>query len=33
VIAGTTRNRIGTGWTPVGRYGYIDADRAVKNAR
>jgi hypothetical protein len=33
LIVGTIRNRIGSGWTPVDGYGYINAEDAVKNAR
>jgi hypothetical protein len=32
-IVGTIRNRIGSGWTPVDGYGYLNAEEAVKNAR
>jgi hypothetical protein len=32
-IAGTLRNRIGSGWTPVDGYGYLNAEAAVNNAR
>ena len=28
-IVGALRNRVGTGWTPVDGYGYIDAEKAV----
>ena len=28
-IVGTIRNRIGSGWTPVDGYGYLDAEAAV----
>jgi hypothetical protein len=30
VIRGQLRNRIGSGWTPVDGYGYINAERAVE---
>ena len=33
IIAGTLRNRIGAGWTPVDGYGYLNAQQAVANAR
>jgi hypothetical protein len=33
LIVGTIRNRIGSGWTPVDGYGYLNAEDAVKNAR
>ena len=29
LIVGTIRNRIGTGWTPVDGYGYLNAEKAV----
>ena len=28
-IVGALRNRVGTGWTPVDGYGYINAEKAV----
>jgi hypothetical protein len=33
VLAGTLRNRVGAGWTPVDGYGYLNAEAAVGNAR
>ncbi len=32
-IVGTIRNRIGSGWTPVDGYGYLNAEAAVAGAR
>ncbi len=33
LIVGTIRNRIGSGWTPVDGYRYINAEDAVRSAR
>jgi hypothetical protein len=32
VLAGTLRNRIGAGWTPVDGFGYINAEAATEGA-